>query len=315
MRPTVLLPLALLAACNGPPDPVRSQPAPTNGESAVEPADPERSAELEALLPLSPERVCWYRLQPGAGRPRRVAFFLHQDGRHGSSWRSLGLSGLRLWRTPRAIWLLPGDPLRFGAVQVWAPAADDAAPPEEPVETAAGRFSCLRLEVDANDGTAVVWLARGVGLIGLELRREGEPAARLDLVETVPRGAPPAGYRRGTPDELWASLEEALCRLDPDGVSRLMGEELRARARRPRVDSGGPRRRSESGDPLAERIENELGELVRLGVARKGPWEVSGDAASAPGELSRLDERLPCRLLLRRDAQGWSWVGLEVAED
>lgn len=350
MRARVLL-LTLLAACQGgPAGPARPRPAAGPGEE--EPGEAQPTAELEALLPLGRERVLWYRASQPGRPPRRVPFYVHlgRDPREGPSWRSLGPgagpAGLWVWRSPWAVWLLPGgfgpgapdegpgeeheQPPHEGqaralspAFRVWTPAAAwdrglGRRVGSEVQDTPAGRFECLRTEHGGPAALRVTWLARGVGLVAFEQRRNGATLRRLELVEVAPRGAPAEGaYRRATPDELWASVVEALRRLDAGGVERLMSAALFARARRPAPPEPGalpgPRRQAEApADPDAARIEAALTELVTLDPARTGPWTVAGEEASAEGELLRDGQRVPCRLVLRRGAEGWRWEDLVV---
>lgn len=344
MRARVLL-LTLLVACQGGPGgPASPRPATGGGEEQAE-APP--AAELEALLPLGRERVLWYRASEPGRPPRRVPFYVHlgRDPREGASWRSLGPgagpAGLWVWRSPWAVWLLPGgfgpgapegeEPPQEGralsrAFRVWTPMPTwdqglGRRVGTEVQETPAGRFECLRSEHGAPAALRVTWLARGVGLVAFEQRGGGAIVRRLELAEVAPRGAPAAGtYRRATPDELWASVVEALRRLDAAGVEELLGAALFARARRPALpDPGalpGPRRPAEApADPDAARIEAALTELVTLAPARTGPWTVTGEEASAEGELLRDGQRVPCRLVLRRDGTGWRWDDLVVGAE
>lgn len=346
MQPRWALILLTLVACGAPGEPsgpgtsAPTSPAtPPEEEEGEEEHPPAASpAELEALLPLTPDRVLWYRADAPGWPARRVALYLRQDPRRGAWWQSIGPAagpnGLCVWRSRYAVWVLPGGDFSgpgsfraFTGQETWSGGAGRQLADEELV-TRAGEFSCVHtaheaIGEDQRPLVREVWLARGAGLIAYEVQRAGEPVRRLELIEVAPRGAPPSGYPRGSPDELWASVQEAVLRLDPGGIERLLGPELLRRARRPssieagagRIDPrGGPVRAPPQGgaDPEALRIEALLGELVALHPTRTGAWEVREETAEAPGQLLRGRERVPCRLVLRASRDGWRWEDLIV---
>lgn len=354
-RRPLLLALVALAACAGAPPPSSSSSSssplddvPSGGGEALgldapEAAERRRAREaarrdLARLLPLDPGLVRWLEVRrPGRERAGVAALFVarHRGRPYVDSvgLAEVGERGLRLWRGPDEVWVLPsgelGALLGQAPYRAWSvdPTWDDG--PEgrgrrvgvEVIEVAAGEVRAQRTDHQrAGDVTVRHHFAPERGLVRLEVLVRQEPALRLDLLEVGPRGAPSGGYDAATPGALWRSVQAALRRVDVDGLAALMAPSLRRRERTSvweRVRDLAPPSTGGDDDPLAERVRAELGDLLELDVRVRAPWRVEGDEATAPalfdapgddgGELRTVRGQV----LLRRQPDGtWRWADL-----
>lgn len=331
--------VALIGCRGSQPDGATSSPAPTpvaaHEDESGEGPPPGLEAELEALLPLTPERVLWFRVDRPGWSSRRAALYLRRDARRGAWWQAIGPSpnqhGPALWRSRWAVWVLPAGDFEgggfraFTGLPVWSEGAGRMQKAIE-LETAAGRFACQESEFTRGTARHTVWLSRGTGLVAYELQDDDVPQWRLELVEVAPRGAPEAAYRRETPDELWASVQESLRRLDPDGIERLLAPGLLRRVRLPtaleavpgRVDPRQGPVRPPEGDLAEARLHALLSDLIACWPTCGGAWEltaagVDGVArARARGQVQRGKRRVGCQLVLARTREGWCWEDLVV---
>ncbi|MCO5171360.1 MAG: hypothetical protein M9894_34085 [Planctomycetes bacterium] len=352
-RRPLLVVLVALAACGGGPSPSPLDDLPGGGGAALDLDGPEaverrraREAarrDLPRLLPLDPGVVGWFEVRR-AGRERvgAAALFVaqHQVGagraHHVDSvgLAEVGERGLRLWRGPDEVWLLPagalGPEVGHAPYRAWSidPTWDDG--PEgrgrraglEVVEVPAGRVRAQQSDHQRTGDVAVRHhLAPGRGLVRLEVLVRQETTLRLDLLEVSPRGPPEGGYDASSPAALWRSVTSAVRRLDVDGLAALMSPALRRRERtsaweRVRDLAPGSSAREVGDDRLVERVRTEVGDLLELDVRLRARWRVDGDEATAPaffdvpGDDGTLRSVRGEVVLRRQDDGTWRWADL-----
>lgn len=310
---------AALAGCPSTPAGPNGE-LPLNGAGEGVPAGAQ-GPSARSVLRLERGLVLWFDAHTPAdqGHPGKVAFFVARDRRGGLFLESLGFfepgTSLRLVPHQGALWLFPmGDGRVSAAAQIYHPVQTLGREVELEV---AGRKRRARLLAHEDQGVELrLWFLEREGLYKLELEIGGREVLRLERSGKARWGSRPAPYPASDPVAAWASVEQALLRLDVIGLRQLMTPKLWSRLLPPGEGltfADGP----VDGRRRLELIRQVVPQLLEVELTRLGEFEIQAGQAQAPALLrTRIEgefNEAPARLdLVSGKASGearWTWAG------